>query len=109
MLLVRGVIAAVIGLVIAGVDNLAFEGEVSPILIVGMLLVVSAVMTALWRAQGALLTGVVWLWLPLIRSRVRRSAKPELKKLRPLRAGGNAEHGASSLLLLKTGCAECLP
>jgi hypothetical protein len=65
MLLVRGVLATVVGLVIAGVDNLVFEGEVSPIVIVGLLLVASAVMAALWRAQGALLTGVVWLWLPL--------------------------------------------
>ena len=58
-------IAAVIGLVIAGVDNLAFAGEVSPIVIAGILLVASAVMTTWWRVQGALLTGMVWLWLPL--------------------------------------------
>ncbi len=64
-LLVRCVIAAVVGLVIAGVDNLAFEGEVGPIVIVGMLLTGSAVMTTVWRTQGALLAGVVWLWLPL--------------------------------------------
>ncbi|NOT60883.1 MAG: hypothetical protein HOP19_11750 [Acidobacteria bacterium] len=53
------------GAVITAVDNFAFGGEVSPIVIVAMLLVATITMGMVWGARGGLAATAVWLCLPL--------------------------------------------
>lgn len=50
---------------IAAVDTLAFGGEVSPIVIVGMLLVISGAIGITWGSRGVVAAGLAWVWLPL--------------------------------------------
>jgi hypothetical protein len=52
------------GATLAAVDNLAFGGEVSPILIVAMLLVCTAAIGVLWGRRGLVAGTVAWAWLP---------------------------------------------
>jgi hypothetical protein len=52
------------GLAIAYVDNVAFNGEVSPIVIVGMLLAVGAIATGGWGRSGWLTAATAWLCVP---------------------------------------------
>lgn len=54
------------GLFIAFVDNIAFQGEVSPIVIVLMLLVAAATATGLWGRNGWIAAASTWLCVPLI-------------------------------------------
>lgn len=58
-------IAVVLGVVIAAVDNVAIEGEVSPIVIVGMLLVATAIVGMLGARRAWLAALAVWVWVPL--------------------------------------------
>lgn len=53
------------GAAIAYVDNVAFEGEVSPIVIVALLLATSATAGTLWGRGGWLAAGAAWVWVPL--------------------------------------------
>jgi hypothetical protein len=53
------------GVIIAAVDNYAFEGEVSPIIIVGMLFTLSALFGAVWMWRGGLATVAAWACVPL--------------------------------------------
>jgi hypothetical protein len=53
------------GAVIVYVDNFAFEGEVSPIVIVALLLAVTAVVAAIWGERGWVPVGVAWAGVPL--------------------------------------------
>jgi hypothetical protein len=53
------------GGVIVWVDNFAFEGEVSPIIIVAMLLAVTATAAAIWGGRGWVPVGVAWAEVPL--------------------------------------------
>jgi hypothetical protein len=62
LLLVVGFCA---GVVIAAVDNFAFEGEVSPIVIVGMLFTATASFGAIWTWRGGLATVAAWACVPL--------------------------------------------
>ncbi len=50
---------------IAAVDNFAFGGEVSPIVIVGMLLVFGAAVGMLWGGRAAIAAAIAWVWLPM--------------------------------------------
>jgi hypothetical protein len=63
----RGLVAigTAAGLVIAAVDNFAFEGEVSPIVIVVMLCGVTAIAGGLFMWRGWLAAACVWVCLPL--------------------------------------------
>jgi hypothetical protein len=61
LLLVVGVLA---GVVIAAVDNFAFEGEVSPIVIVGMLFAATASFGTIWSWRGGLATVAAWACVP---------------------------------------------
>ncbi len=54
----------VAGAVIATVDNLLFEGEVSPIVIVAMLLVVTALAGFIWGRCGWVAAVASWFWIP---------------------------------------------
>jgi len=62
LLLVAGIVA---GAVVAAVDNLAFDGEVSPIVIVAMLFVATATFGSIWSWRGGLASGVAWVCVPL--------------------------------------------
>ena len=59
-------IAVVIGLAIAGVDNIVAGGEVSPIVIVIALFVTSAVLGTLTPVGSLLYALAVWLPVPLV-------------------------------------------
>jgi hypothetical protein len=54
----------VAGAVLAAVDNILFEGEVSPILIVGLLLVTTVTAGALWGWRGWVAAVAAWVWVP---------------------------------------------
>lgn len=55
----------VAGAVIVYVDNVAFEGEVSPIIIVAMLLVATATAGAIWGQRGWVAVAAAWACVPL--------------------------------------------
>lgn len=52
------------GAAIAVVDNLLFEGEVSPIVIVGLLLSTGATVGAIWGGPGRKAAVAAWIWIP---------------------------------------------
>ena len=58
-------IGLIAGAGIAAVDNFAFGGEVSPIVIVGMLLVFGVAVGMLWGGRAAIAAAVAWVWLPM--------------------------------------------
>lgn len=51
---------------IAYVDNVAFGGEVSPIVVVVMLLAATAVAAAIWGRSGWTAAAVTWVCTPLV-------------------------------------------
>jgi hypothetical protein len=53
------------GVLIAAVDNFAFQGEVSPIVIVGMLLVLTATSGIIWDWNGWFVAAAAWICIPL--------------------------------------------
>lgn len=53
------------GAAIAYVDNVAFEGEVSPVVIVGMLVAVTATAGVIWGRGGWNTAVATWVWLPM--------------------------------------------
>jgi hypothetical protein len=55
----------VIGAIIAFVDNFSFQGEVSPIVIVVLLLVAAISIGASWKWHGLITIALMWLWLPM--------------------------------------------
>ncbi len=54
----------VAGAAIATVDNFAFGGEVSPIVIVGMLLIAVGSLAIVWGKRASLVAVIIWIWLP---------------------------------------------
>ena len=54
------------GMLIAGVDNVASHGEVSPTVIVGLLIIATATEGYVWGWRGALPALVTWLCVPLV-------------------------------------------
>lgn len=54
-----------IGLAIAYVDNIAFAGEVSPIVIVGLLLAGTIGVVGLWGRRGWPAAAFAWLCIPM--------------------------------------------
>jgi hypothetical protein len=61
---VRIAVGFLIGALIAAVDNLAFGGEVSPIVIFALLLVGSAGMGSLWGTRGWPPALAMWICIP---------------------------------------------
>jgi hypothetical protein len=57
---------ALVGMAIAAVDNFAFGGEVSPIVIVLLLATATCVFGAIWSRRGWISTLGTWICLPLI-------------------------------------------
>ena len=58
-------VGIVAGAAIVYVDNFAFEGEVSPIIIVAMLLAATATAGAIWGRRGLVTGAVAWACVPL--------------------------------------------
>lgn len=58
-------LAVAFGVAIAAVDNFALEGEVSPIVVVGMLFAATAIVGVLSPQRAWLAALAVWVWLPL--------------------------------------------
>ena len=57
-------IALALGVAIAAVDNFAFGGETSPIFILGVLLIATALIGFAWRARGWLAAAILWACIP---------------------------------------------
>ena len=64
-LLIRVAVGVIVGAGIAAVDNFAFGGEVSPIVIVGMLLIVAGAAGMIWGVRAAVAVVIIWAWLPM--------------------------------------------
>lgn len=62
--LARVAVGAIAGAVISAVDNFAFGGEVSPIVIVAMLLGFAGATGAIWGVRAGFVTAIAWTWLP---------------------------------------------
>ena len=62
--IVRVIVGLVVGSGIAWVDNFAFEGEASPIVIVILLMLASGAAGMLWGRQSLLVAAVMWACLP---------------------------------------------
>jgi len=58
-------VGLVAGAAIVSVDNLAFQGEVSPLVIVAMLLTATAMAGAMWGRNGGIAAAVTWACIPL--------------------------------------------
>jgi hypothetical protein len=58
-------VGLVAGAAIVYVDNCAFEGEASPIIIVAMLLAATAMARAVWGRGGWMTAAVTWVCIPL--------------------------------------------
>jgi hypothetical protein len=54
------------GIAISYVDNVTFKGEVSPIVIVVMLLAAAATATGIWGRRGWITAAVAWMCVPFI-------------------------------------------
>jgi hypothetical protein len=54
------------GAVIAYVDNVTFEGEVSPFVIVGMLFATTTTAVGIWGRRGWITAAAAWICVPLI-------------------------------------------
>ena len=63
-LFARLIAGCVAGAAIAAVDNFAFGGEISPIFIVGMLLLAAGAAGAIWGPRGVITSAIIWVWLP---------------------------------------------
>jgi hypothetical protein len=59
-------VGLVAGAAIVYVDNFAFEGEVSPILIIALLLVATAMAGAMWGRSGWIAAAVTWVCIPVV-------------------------------------------
>ena len=59
-------LAAVAGMAISAVDNFAFGGEISPIAIVGLLLLATACVGLEWSKGRWAAVVAVWVWLPSV-------------------------------------------
>lgn len=55
----------IIGAIIAYVDNFSVQGEVSPIVIVILLLVATMSVGAVWKWRGLITVVLMWSWLPM--------------------------------------------
>jgi hypothetical protein len=58
-------VGLLVGAAIVYVDNWAFDGEVSPIVIVVLLLVATALAGASWGQRGWVTAAVIWACVPL--------------------------------------------
>ena len=61
----RIALGLVAGFAISAIDNFAFEGEVSPIVIVALLFTVSVCIGAIWGRSGWLAVILTWVCIPI--------------------------------------------
>lgn len=52
------------GLATAYVDNVAFQGEVSPVVVVAMIFITTAVAGFFWRNHGGIAALIIWICVP---------------------------------------------
>jgi len=60
----RIAVGLIAGAGLAAVDNFAFGGEVSPIVIVALLLVIAGAIGSTWGTRGVVAAAIAWAWLP---------------------------------------------
>jgi hypothetical protein len=60
----RLLVGLIAGIIIVYIDNFAFQGEVSPILIVVMLLFSTIIVGALWKWHAWIAAVTVWICVP---------------------------------------------
>jgi len=58
------VVGLLCGAAISAVDNFTFDGEISPIVIVGMLLLVAGTLATIWGTRALTAAVLAWTWLP---------------------------------------------
>ena len=61
----RTAFGMIVGVAISIVDNFAFKGEISPIVIIALLFTVSTCVGAIWGLSGWFAVVVTWMWLPI--------------------------------------------
>jgi hypothetical protein len=64
-MLIRIFAGLMIGAIIAYVDNFSFQGEVSPIVVVVLLLIATISVGVVWKWHGLITVAAMWLWLPM--------------------------------------------
>jgi hypothetical protein len=62
--LVRLGVGLIVGATIAAVDNFAFNGEISPIVVIAMLLAATTTAGLTPERLGWVTAGAVWIWVP---------------------------------------------
>ncbi|HXC35676.1 MAG TPA: hypothetical protein VNV43_07355 [Candidatus Acidoferrales bacterium] len=65
LLFSRAAAGLLAGAAIAAVDNFAFHGEISPIVIVALLLLAAAAIGLKWGARAVAVAIIVWAWVPM--------------------------------------------
>ena len=60
----RAIVGLLLGAALVYLDNFAFDGETSPIVVVGCLLVMTACVTAIWGTRAWVTGLIVWMLLP---------------------------------------------
>jgi hypothetical protein len=63
---IRILVGLIVGAIIAYVDSFLFGGEVSPIVIVVLLLGAAIAIGIIWKWYGLLTVALMWLWLPMV-------------------------------------------
>jgi hypothetical protein len=61
----RLLVGLIIGAVIVFIDNFAFQGEVSPIVIVILLFVSTIIVGTIWKWQAWIAAATVWISVPI--------------------------------------------
>lgn len=62
---IRLLVGLIAGAVIVSVDNFAFQGEVSPIVIVILLLVSTVTLGVIWKWQAWVAVVTIWICVPM--------------------------------------------
>jgi CDP-diglyceride synthetase len=62
---IRLLVGLIAGAIIVYIDNFAFQGEVSPIVIVMMLLVSTITFGAIWKWQAWIAALAIWICVPM--------------------------------------------
>jgi hypothetical protein len=74
---IRCAAGLIAGLAIAWADNMAFNGEASPILIVAMLLAITCVAASVWGSGAWITAASAWLCLPMVHFIKRAAGWPD--------------------------------
>ena len=61
----QNIVGAFFGIIVVIIDNFAFEGEVSPIIVVASLLMCNSIVGRLWGWRGWNASVIVWICVPM--------------------------------------------